>query len=215
MNSPVTTRAIACPGCDLLLKMAESGPGKKLSCPRCNTLLYQKKVDSITKILAISISGLLVYVPAIFMPLLTLEAMGIHQTGSIFDAFLTFYHQGYYFVAVLVFLTSILFPLLKLSLIFSVALQLKLRIYSRSLPFLFRTSHLLDEWGMPDVYLIALVVSIIKIKSVATIEYDVGFFCFLFLVFMTRAAVSALDPEAFWNEIEKIKRSSTAGSDNG
>jgi paraquat-inducible protein A len=195
--------------------MAEAVPGKKLSCPRCNTLLYQKKVDSITKILAISISGLLVYIPAIFMPLLTLEAMGIPQKGSIFDAFLTFYHQGYYFVAVLVFLTSIFFPLLKLSLLFSIALQLKLRWYSRSLPFLFRTSHLLDEWGMPDVYLIALFVTIIKIESMASIEYGVGFFCFLFLVFMNRAAVSALDPKAFWDEIEIIKRSSAAGPDNG
>ncbi len=212
MNSAITN--IACPGCDLLLKMTEAVPGKKLSCPRCNTHLYQKKVDSISKILAISISGLLAYLPAIFMPLLTLETMGIHQNGSIFDAFMSFYHQGYYFVAVLVFLTSILFPLLKLSLLFSIALQLKLRIYSRSLPFLFRTTHLLDEWGMPDVYLIALFVSIIKIKSVASIEYDVGFFCFLFLVLMTRAAASALEPEAFWKEIENIKRSSAAGSNN-
>jgi paraquat-inducible protein A len=213
MNSSVSN--IACPGCDLLLKMTVSVPGKKLFCPRCNTRLSQKKVDSITKVLAISISGLLVYVPAIFMPLLTLETMGKHQNGSIVDAFLSFYHQQYYFVAVLVFLASIFLPLLKLSLLFSVALQLKLHIYSPSLPFLFRTSHHLDEWGMPDVYLIALFVSIIKIKSVASIEYNFGFFCFLFLVLMTRAAVSALDPEVFWNEIEKIKRSSSAGPDNG
>ena len=207
--------AIACPGCDLLLKRVESAPGKKLFCPRCNTTLYQKKVDSITKTLAVSISGLLVYVPAVFMPLLTLEAMGIQQYGSIFDAFYTFYQQKYYFVAVLVFITSILFPLLKLSFLFSVALQLKLRMYSRILPFLLRSSHILDEWGMPDVYLIALFVSIIKIKSVASIEYNLGFFCFLFLVLMTRAAASALDPEVFWAELEKIKPSTKAGSDNG
>ncbi|MCF8057254.1 MAG: paraquat-inducible protein A [Desulfocapsa sp.] len=215
MNSPITN--IACPGCDLLLKIAEAPPGKKLFCPRCNTQLYQKKVNSITKILAISLSGLLVYIPAIFMPLLTLNTMGIHQYGSIFDAFLTFHHQKYYFVAVLVLLTSILLPLLRLSFLFSVALQLRLRMYSRSLPFLFRTSHLFDEWGMPDVYLIALFVSIIKIESVASIEYNFGFFCFLFLVLMTRAAVSALDPEAFWNEIEKIKAEAygAAGPDNG
>ncbi len=87
-------------------------------------------------------------------------------------------------------------------------------MYSRSLPFLFRSSHILDEWGMPDVYMIALFVSIIKIESVASIEYNFGFFCFLFLVLMTRAAVSALDPEEFWNEIEKIKPFSETISNN-
>jgi paraquat-inducible protein A len=212
MNSP--SHLIACPGCDLLLKNIEIRNGKKLFCPRCNNILGYKKVHSITKILAISISGLLVYIPAIFFPLLTLKTLGMSQSGSIFDAFLSFYHQKYYFVAVLIFITSVLFPLLKLSLLFSVALQLKIRLYSRSLPFLFRTSHHLDEWGMPDVYLIAVFVSIIKISSLATVEYNIGFFCFIFLVLMTRASVSALDPQVFWEEIEAIKVAPTREGSN-
>jgi paraquat-inducible protein A len=205
---------IACHGCDLLLKKPEISTGKKLFCPRCQTPLYQKKVDSVTKVLAVSISGLLVFYPAVFSPLLTLDAAGMSQEGSIFDAFLSFYNQQYYFVAVILFLTSILFPLFKLSLLLSVALQIKLRIYSRSLPFLFRSAHYLDEWGMPDVYLIALFVSIIKISSMASIHYDIGLLCFLFLVIMTRASVSALDPEIFWLQIEQMKASSTGNTAN-
>lgn len=199
---------IACHGCDLLLEKTETPTGKTLFCPRCKSRLYQKKVDSISKTLAISIAGLLVYIPAIFLPLLTLDIAGATQSGSIFDAFLSFYQQKFYFVAVILFLTSIFFPLLKLSLLFSVSLQLKIRLYSRSLPFLFRSAHHLEEWGMPDVYLLAVLVTIIKIHSVGSIEYTMGFICFLFLVLITRASVSALDPERFWVEIEKIKRSS-------
>ncbi len=209
-----TTTLIACPGCDLLLKKIEAHPGKKLFCPRCNTVLLHKKVNSITKVLAISISGLLAYIPAIFLPLLTLHSMGMSQNGSIFDAFLSFYHQKYYFVAVLVFITSVFFPLLNLSLLFSVSLQLKTQRYSRSLPFLFRTALHMDEWGMPDVYLIALLVSIIKIISVASIDYNVGFFCFIVLVFMTRASTSVLDPDTFWKNIEQIRSDSSRGVDD-
>lgn len=209
-----TTDLIACHGCDLLLKKIESIPGKKLFCPRCNTVLVHKKIHSITKVLAISISGLLIYIPAIFFPLLTLHSMGMTQSGSIFDAFLSFYHQKYYIVAVLVFITSIFFPLLNLSLLFLVSLRLRMRDYSRSLPFLFRTALHMGEWGMPDVYLIALLVSIVKISSVATIDYNIGFFCFIFLVFMTRASTSALDPEAFWKKIEEIRPISTLGEND-
>ncbi len=140
--------------------------------------------------------------------------MGMTQSGSIFDAFLSFYHQKYYIVAVLVLITSVFFPLLNLSLLFSVSLQLRMRSYSRSLPFLFRTALHMDEWGMPDVYLIALLVSIVKINSVATIDYNIGFFCFIFLVLMTRASTSTLDPEAFWQKIEEIRLLSTFGKND-
>ncbi len=197
----------ACPGCDLLLHKIKPPAGKKVYCPCCNTPLYQQKTDSITKVLAITISGLLVFTPAVFMPLMTLEAIGMTQSGSIFDAFLSFYHQKYYFAAVMVFLTSIFFPLFKLSLLFSVALQLKLRLYTSSLPYLLRTVHHLDEWSMPEIYLIAIFITIIKISSLASIDYDTGFFCFLFLVLTIIASTSALDTRTFWREIEAMKPS--------
>ncbi len=196
----------ACPACDLLMETISIKQGEKAVCPRCETLLRQAKTHSITKVLAITSSALIAYIPAIFTPLLTLKTMGLAQSGSIFDTFLSFYHQKYYFVAVLVFVTSIFFPLLKLSLLFFVSLQLKIGVYSRSLPLLFRISHYLDEWGMPDVYLIAVCVSIIKVSNLATVEYNIGLFCFIFLVFMTRASVSALDTHLFWNTIENMKK---------
>lgn len=102
-----STALTACPGCDLLLKKLEPPDGKKVYCPRCDTPLYQKKTNSVSKVIAITFSGLLFYAPAVFLPLLTLDTIGITQSGSIFGAFLSFYHQGYYFVAVMVFLTSI------------------------------------------------------------------------------------------------------------
>lgn len=204
------TANIACPGCDLLLHKIHPQRGTKLFCPRCNTALYQGKVDSISKVLAISTAGLLVYIPAIFMPLLTLKTMGLEQSGSVFDAFLSFYSQQHYLATTLLFLTSILFPLLRLSILFSVSLQLKIRLYSKSLFFLFRSVRHLDEWGMSDVYLIALLVSIIKIHKVAAIEFNIGFYCFIFLVLMTRATTSALEPAVFWRTFESLKIASSS-----
>ena len=204
---------LACPGCDILLtKPGRLEGGKKLYCPRCNTLLFRTKTDSINKVLATSIAGLLLYPPAIFMPLLTLHTMGMEQSGSVYDAFMSFYHQDYYLVTILLFLTSIIFPLLRLSILFSISLQLKIRLYSKSLFFLFRTVLHLDEWGMVDVYIIAIIVSIIKIIKLGTIDFSVGFFCFIFLVLMTRATSSVLEPETFWKAITELRDSTHRGS---
>jgi paraquat-inducible protein A len=204
MTIPQKPSLIACHGCDLLLANASAVAGKQLYCPRCKTLLFQKKTNSIDKILAISLSGLMVYFPAIFYPLMHLNSLGLHQQGSVFDAFLSFYQQQFYFVAVVLFLTSILFPLVKLCLLLIVALHLKFKWSNKNLAFIFRAANSLDEWGMPDVYLLAIFVSVIKISSVASIQYGLGFFCFLFLVLMTRATASALDPELFWREIHNL-----------
>lgn len=210
-----STPLTACPVCDLLMQKVEAPTGKKTYCPRCNTPIYQHKKDSASKVIAITFSGLLAYTPAIFLPLLTLDAIGMNQSGSVFDAFLSFYHQKYYFVAVMVFLTSIFFPLFKLSLLLSVAIQIKLRLYTPSLPYLLRTAHHLDEWDMPEIYLIGVFVTIIKISSIATIHYDLGFFCFLFLVLMTIASASALDSGIFWHKIEEMKTSFLESKSHG
>ena len=208
-----STSYLACPGCDLLLHNIDHRvAGKKIYCPRCNSLLCRTKSDSINKVLAISTAGLLLYPPAIFMPLLTLHTMGMEQSGSVFDAFLSFYHQEYYLVTVLLFLTAIFFPLLRLSILFSISLQLKIQLYSKSLFFLFRTAHHIDEWGMVDVFLIGLIVSIIKIMNLGSIDFNIGFFSFIFLVLMTRATTSALDPETFWDALDALKKSSTNSS---
>ncbi len=198
---------IACPGCDLLLKNIVPQKGQKISCPRCNTLLYKDKNNSVTKVLAISSSGLMVFIPAIFLPLMTLSSFGLHQKGSIYDTFVTFYKQGFFFVAIMLFLTSIFFPLLKISLLFSISLLLKIRWYSPGLPYLLRFVHHLDEWAMSEIYLLGIFITIIKVYNMAEIHFDTGFFCFLFLVLSTISSSSAFDHHRFWHEIESMQQS--------
>ncbi len=196
---------MACPSCDLLLSSVPVASGEKLLCPRCHTCLHQEKSDSISKVLAISLAGLVVYLPAMFLPLLNIHTMGMEQSCSLFDTFLYIYHQHYYLVAVLLLLTAILFPLFRLALLCMVSFQLKMHLYLRVLPFLFRTATFLDEWAMVDVYLIAILISTIKIHKMASIAYDMGFVCFVLLVFFTKATSTALDKKTFWQRFETLK----------
>jgi paraquat-inducible protein A len=105
----------------------------------------------------------------------------------------------------MVLLTSILFPLMQLGLLFTVSFSLKFGLYFPSLPYFFRAAHHLDEWGMVDVYLIAILISIIKIGSIADFHFGTGFFTFVALTLLTMAAASALSQARFWQEIEKLQ----------
>ncbi len=198
-------QVIACHGCDLLLENLEPEPGARLCCPRCGEIVKTRKIDSINRTLAFTFSGLMLYPFAMFEPIMTLDTMGLRNQGNIFSCMTNTWHSGYGFVAIIVGLTSVFFPLAKLLLLFLVALQLK---QGRSTPTLARLMRIyvhLDEWGMLEVFMIGLLVTIIKIHHLAHIHYDVGFFCFIGLLVMALGSSLMLDKEEFWKRIEHGK----------
>lgn len=198
-------KIMACHGCDLLLEDIPVKPDEKLLCPRCGETLKAPKKDSVNRSLALSLTGLILFPFAMFMPVMTLDTMGLENSGNIVDGIITTWLLDHWFVAVILALTSCLFPLAKLTLLFIITLSLKLKRYPDYLRLLMRTYIHFDEWGMLEVYMIGILVTIIKIHHMANIHYDVGFFCFIGILGATLAASAIMDEEEFWNLIENGK----------
>ncbi len=194
---------VVCPDCDLVLRYREPEPGQRLCCPRCNCTLSAPVENSVEKTMALSLTGLFLFFPAIFLPLLTLDILGLESTGSIFSSARAMVESGFVFTGVAVFLTSIVIPFVKLLLLFLVSLQLYLSRGDISTVFMFKVYRRLDEWGMLEVYMIGILVTVIKLLHMAKIEYDVGFFCFIGLLSATLLSSSFLDENYYWKEIEE------------
>jgi paraquat-inducible protein A len=193
---------LACPDCDILLQKNHLKPGSKACCPRCGHILHVPVKDSVEKALVCSLTGLLLFLPAIFLPIMTLDTMGLEQAGSIYDAIIVVYGSGYRFVAFMVALTSIIFPLVKFLLIFFIAFNLRIKRYPESLPKLMRCYKHIDEWGMLEVFMVGILVAIIKLHHMAHIHYDFGFACFVALLIMAMYASVTMDEHEFWDRIE-------------
>ncbi len=198
-------KIIACHGCDLLLEPLKVEPGEKLFCPRCGELLKNPKKDSINRTLALSLTGLLLFPFAMFMPIMTLDTMGLENSGNIVDGVISTWILGHWFVAIILALTSFLFPLAKLVLLFLTTLNLKLKRYPASLRYLMRAYIHFDEWGMLEVYMIGILVTIIKMHHMAHIHYNTGFFCFIGMLVATLGSSVMMDNGKFWNLIENGK----------
>jgi paraquat-inducible protein A len=196
-------RLIACPGCDLLLPDISPGEDEVVACPRCGTELHRHKKDSVNRMIACCLTGLLLYFPAMLLPLMTVETLGLTETADILQSITGYYRKGYYLVTVMVFLCAVLFPFLKLSLGFLVATAIKLAKFPRILPTAFRLYIHLDEWAMAEVYLLGIMVTVIKMYHTTTITYNLGFYCFLALVIITVATTAFLDKKLFWECIER------------
>lgn len=192
----------ACPDCDLLLEEKTAAPGHKIRCPRCNTLIRSIVDDSVSKALATSLTGLLLYLPAMLLPIMTFSVAGMKGTGNVIDAFVVLIEKGYYFVGAMVLSTSIIFPLVKLALLFLVSFGLTVKRLKRHLPGWFRAFDHLSEWGMVEVYMLGILITIIKMHGMAEIHYNFGFLCFSLLVLITAASSVVVDEHAFWKKIE-------------
>lgn len=204
----------ACEDCDLLLPVTEAPPNHSAVCPRCNAVISRRSTHSIAKTLALSLTGLLLYLPAISQPLMTFESFGFSDSASVIDSILIFLHNGYYFVSFMVLISALIFPLILLSLIFTISLQMWRNRYPSVLARLFRTYLKLEEWAMVEVYLLGIMITVIKMSDAAEIHYHAGIFCFSALVLISMAITTVIDKDFFWGKIEnrsKNPHNKTAG----
>jgi paraquat-inducible protein A len=197
---------IACKDCDLLIERVDTPPGDKALCPRCANPLYQPQEQSIERTLALAVTGLLLFLPANLLPVMSLHIVGQESTTTIYKGSLVLFHEGLYWTALLVFLASIVVPFCKLLLMFFVAGCLYLERFSTLLPYAFRYYHYLDEWGMLEVYMLGVLVAVVKLKGMASIVPGIGLYCFIALLLVATMMSSLLDEESFWTRIEQSQQ---------
>ena len=192
-----------CPDCSLILQSIEPQPHQVAVCPRCAHQLHRYKHNPIQKALVLSLTGLLLYLPATLLPLLTFSVLGIDTHSSIVQACWSLFDQEQYVMGVTVALTTLIFPLLVLSGLLLITLGLTRQWQAAWMPRFFRIYHHLTEWAMTDVFLVGVLITIVKMSHTAVVTLNPGFFCFIGLVLTTIIAQTVIDSQLFWSLMEK------------
>ncbi len=194
----------ACHGCDLIVEEGNTPPRSKAICPRCGSFLHEPKANTVNNTLALVITGLLLLWPAVSLPMMEMTILGDTSFNTLLNAVIKIYQSGYYWVAFMVFFTSILTPFAKLSVLLIVVLHIKLKRYTQLLPLLFRYYVKLDAWEMLDVYIIAMLVSVIKLFDIAAIRAGVGLYSYIGLLLTSILVTVKLDKKKIWECIEDL-----------
>ena len=196
----------ACHACDLLIEKQPVFPGSKTVCPRCGSTIDDPKSDTVNKTLAVVITGLILWWPANFMPILTMTIIGNTSDNTLIGGVIDLYRGGFYWVSLVVFVCSMLAPSAKLLLLLIVLLHIKRDHFSRLLTTLFRFYGYLDTWGILEVYIIAVLVSVTKLVDLAAIRTGLGLYCFVGLLLASILAALNLDKAQIWESIEELCR---------
>ena len=198
-----TEHLMACEDCDLLIKQAKAPMGHSVICPRCGNCVDKSLSGSLVNTLSLSTTGLVLFLPAMFLPLMTFSAVGLSNNGNVIESIASFVESGYNFVAFSLLFVSVIFPLLLLCSTAVLSVCLIRKQYPSWLAGLFRFYIHVEEWAMVEIYLLGIIITIIKMIGTATIHYDFGFFCFVLLVLATVGVNTVIDRRLFWNLIEK------------
>jgi paraquat-inducible protein A len=195
----------ACAECDLLLNPAQPAMGDKAQCPRCGYLLQRPRKQSIERTFALSIAGLILIFPANLLPLVGIKVLGNTRDGTLWSGVATLYQEDMWAVAVLVFLSSILFPLVNIVLSLLVSGHLYFQKPNRLLPRWMRWLQHIEEWAMLEVYTLGIIVACVKLASMAELRFGFGLYAFVTLLIVNAMLASSLDQYLFWRRIEQLR----------
>lgn len=189
-----------CPDCGSLVNITV--PGSRLCCPRCGATLHEIKKDSINRTLAFSLSGLLLFIPASFLPILQLNIMGLTGDCSLARGVSQLFINGFWGLSFLVLFCSILMPAAVFLLLSGIAASVKLDYYPPFLRVALKAYQALKEWAMLDVYMLGVLIAFIKMDDLGEISTDIGLYCFFGILLFAIISTLAFDPRLVWNKIE-------------
>ncbi|MCF8149937.1 MAG: paraquat-inducible protein A [Sulfuritalea sp.] len=197
---------VACPECDLLHRQTELAPEGEARCVRCGALLYRCcATNANERALALALAACIVIVVANIFPIVGLEVQGVHTSATLFGAVQSLWDDEVRSVAVLVFVTTIFVPLAELAGLIWVLLVLHLRLRGWGAVPILHFIESVKPWGMVEVFMLGVLVSLVKLAHIATIEPGVALFSFAVLMALLAATAAAFDADAAWEQLEDIR----------
>jgi paraquat-inducible protein A len=203
---PVTAAARGLFSCHVCA-LVSSGPhtGGASFCPRCLSPLHFRKPDSVARSWAFLIAAYVMYIPANALPIMETGSLFGFQDDTILSGIVYLWHSGSWDLALVVFIASIMVPLLKLMamtfLLVTVQRRSTWRPVERTM--LYRIVELVGRWSMLDIYVVTILAALVQIGSLATIKAGPAAPAFGAVVVLTMFSAISFDPRLIWDTIQK------------
>jgi paraquat-inducible protein A len=189
----------ACHTCNLL---SQPAPGRHDAvCKRCGDHLHFRKPDSVARTWAYLLAGYIFFIPANVMPIMYTSSLFGSQADTIMSGVIYLWVSGSWHLALVVFIASILVPSAKLLALTFLVVSVQRR--SRWAPLqrtkLYRAVEFVGRWSMLDIFVVAILVALVQLQSLATIEAGFGAVTFGAVVVLTMLAAMEFDPRLIWD----------------
>ncbi|BBO60229.1 paraquat-inducible protein A [Mycoavidus sp. B2-EB] len=192
---------VACPICQQVQRYEHA-----LVCMRCGHRLYLRKPNSLARTWAFLSAAAMLYLPANLLPVMRTQSPFGIRDDTIMSGIALFWTSGSWALATLVFIASILVPLLKLAVLSLLVLsaQCNATWQRRQRTALYRLIERVGRWSMLDIFVIMLTVGLVKFSSFMVITVGPGALAFGAVVILSLLAARQFDPRLMWDNLDSI-----------
>ena len=197
----------ACGACTLVSRPAAAAAPAGMTlvarCPRCGTRLEWRKANSVRRVWAFLIASFVLYVPANVLPIMYTSSLFGAQYDTILSGVLYLWNTGSWATATIVFVASIVVPIMKLVVLtfLVISVQRKSAWRPKLRARMYAVVAFVGRWSMLDIFVVTVLVALVQIKSVAVIEAGPGAISFGAVVVLTMLAASSFDPRLIWDHV--------------
>lgn len=193
---------IACHYCDLLQLEIPLRPGCSASCSRCGSVLYRNATDSIDRTLAYALAAAVLFVVANLFPIFTIEIKGDRSAITLYGAVLSLWDQQMKTISLLVFITAIVVPAVELVSLIYLLLPFKFGRVSAGYTLFMRTLQFVEPWGMIEVFMLGVLVSLVKLTNDFRVIPGVALWSFGLLTLLLAAAAASFSARDVWARLD-------------
>lgn len=197
-----TAKDLGLIGCQTCEKVWPMGTKR---CGRCGARLVSRDQKSLQRVWAWWIAGIMAYIPANIYPMLITTTLFRNQEDTIISGAIELAAYGAWAVAIIILVASVLIPLAKFFAIAYLALSVKhrttLTAFQRYV--LFEVVEFIGRWSMIDVFVVAILSSLVQLSVVASINPGIASLAFALSVIFTMLSAQSFDSRLIWDKIEE------------
>ncbi len=197
---------VSCHECDQICKVSISGAKGRLKCPICDNVLYKHNEKMAENMFALSLSAFLLFIIVMVFPFMSFTIPGNTSDATFTSSIIYLFSDEQWMMATIILITTVIVPFTRIVLY----LTLFGSLYFGKIPYYAGESikllHKLMPWGMLDVFLIGILVSVVKLVKMGTIHTGISLWAFFILVFVFSAMEIQFDAHPIWDKIDEHQK---------
>ncbi len=199
----IASRIMECHECGQLHNVPPVSSGTNIRCDRCDGVLLKYRADGLSHAAAFNLAAALFFCLSLTQPIMTIEIAGRQQVASLLTGIHSLWSDGMWQLSILVALTTLGAPGLRLLLLVMVFADLGRRKPARFISRLYAYASFLNSWAMIEIYILGLFVAYVKLLDLAHVEIGPGLWFLAAQMIATVATAVSIDRQTIWSEFER------------
>ena len=197
-----TQPLIACHQCDLIQYEVSLIAGESALCMRCNAQLYKSTAPNHNQEIALTISAIVMLLIANLFPFATVIVQDQVINATLFNIIQILFTQQQHVIALLIFITLLLAPLLEVLTISYLLMQLTWGGQKQHIAYAYKLYLTFKKWVLVDVFMLGVLVALIKLAPIVIVKADITVWALAGLVILLTALEQSFDSKKMWSKID-------------